>query len=1306
MSHTVSPSSAADEHKSSSKRNSLPAQAHQPQRQHSGDSHLVLHHLTGLHQRRTPSPLPPHLQTASKSSMPPPPLPPSAAAAGADRAQSVPPGHLFFNDVRVNSPVSVAAAVAAARASPIDTSSAGLAKRRSTLHMEDATTSKRPMSPHITSATPTSASVRLQHLQHQHDRQMSLPLSAGPLAPGQAAASQGSATGLMSPVSAISVSSAAVTGGSGIGTATSPSPIFAGTSALSKRDSIHSPLSAGFSASTIPWLNEHDNSARLVGDYAEDDDEAGKGHGGHHVLPPSRPDSKPLFPLVISPQATSPANQNLHTHQQQFSGPGFYQHEFQSHPYQSPSHAAGGSLAAPASGLGPLALDSPLASTSPIIVPQARRGAINLKKATSKTSLGPNGKRRRRRRRRGERDETDGDVDAGHRRYGDRNSQILTPAAIAERHHRRISSADTTSQSSQSGRYGPYYASHRSRHPRRTTHTNETSSYPLSHRPALASMRSIATILLVNTIQALLHPLNTAARIGRAVQRTCREIDDAFRDPRTRKRTWKPEWLDAYVPFLIWLAVSLSSTGTVIIFHTKVFTALDELSQTLQRLGLGGQFVMGGLIFLTTFPPMPLYSTLIVLCGFSFGMIEGFIISYIAALSGAITVFLLSRTLLRGWMSGLLDKSGGLKKVVRAIEKQPKLLFLIRLAPYPYNLMNTLLASSPTLTFKTYTTCTALALPKLLVHTGLGTSIKNFAAYHGADGKGSGSGGPEQSEEDKAASATAERVKRIAGLVGVLLCIGIFFYLMHVARRAVDNLDDEDEGVVQTTTGAGSRSRGESEKRSSRKRHGGRARASASSGATLADASGSSERQRLYAGEGSGYDERDYDDDDAEYDEDGSGGSYSYSDEEDGESDSDLYSHDEDEDGSFDEDDDDPDHLPALDGGRAGDDSLSGVTSTSQRPYYGRSSSSKGLSNGGAQIDMRESTSSPGPLSAGVSRASGTWSRPSSRGPSGGLVGRFKAGLGLGPGGAASSTRYAPLPASEAGDSSSRPKSAGLISSAGPGADSVPMSVVSSISMPSSSLPVSLANGTVLGGRRAVVNANGAGVNPAAAIGGSTTSANTNRTGSAGTPRVSGLGERIAYAASNTGASGAGGATSPNGGRSRAMPPPRLPHLASGARVGGAAYAGPSGTLSPIAGTPNVGPQPALKHPSADSYLSPLNATTSHSTTPQGPVPTNLTVLGDASPMEISMEDRIAEMEKTAEEYFSSGRTWTGGAVVTSSPTHDGAALAAAAAAAAVAGDNGPDEQEDQPRRLAGQQRRSGPRSASEMGAEELGYGH
>lgn len=108
---------------------------------------------------------------------------------------------------------------------------------------------------------------------------------------------------------------------------------------------------------------------------------------------------------------------------------------------------------------------------------------------------------------------------------------------------------------------------------------------------------------------------------------------------------------------------------------------LDALSTYLKEQGYLGDFILYLCIFITTFPPLPLYSTLIILSGYSFGLLEGFIISYTAALSGAVVVYCCSKIWLKDGMEELLNKSQGLKKVVRAIERRPRLLWLIRLSP-------------------------------------------------------------------------------------------------------------------------------------------------------------------------------------------------------------------------------------------------------------------------------------------------------------------------------------------------------------------------------------------------------------------------------------------------------------------------------------------------------------------------------------------------------------------------------------------------------------------------------------------------
>ncbi|KAG8893668.1 hypothetical protein FRB99_001816 [Tulasnella sp. 403] len=135
-----------------------------------------------------------------------------------------------------------------------------------------------------------------------------------------------------------------------------------------------------------------------------------------------------------------------------------------------------------------------------------------------------------------------------------------------------------------------------------------------------------------------------------------------------------------------------------------------------------------------------------------------------------------------------------IKRAIRAVEKQPSLLFLIRLSPYPYNLMNALLATSR-ISFTTYTTCTALSLFKVIIHTTIGASIHKFSDYHTHshdatnDGDGTESGNDEGDGEDWS---------RVWTIFGVILCVAVLVYLSWVARRAVDDLDDKEDGPVSS----------------------------------------------------------------------------------------------------------------------------------------------------------------------------------------------------------------------------------------------------------------------------------------------------------------------------------------------------------------------------------------------------------------------------------------------------------------------------------------------------------------------------
>ena len=158
-----------------------------------------------------------------------------------------------------------------------------------------------------------------------------------------------------------------------------------------------------------------------------------------------------------------------------------------------------------------------------------------------------------------------------------------------------------------------------------------------------------------------------------------------------------------------------------------------------------------------------------------------------------------SRYLFRGLITRWISNATSVKRVVRAIEKRPQLLFLIRLAPYPYNVMNCLLGASPTLTLRTYLVCTALSLFKVIIHTTLGSSIHSFARYHVQSkppSQGSITDGePGLSQSDGDSSPEEENpVYLYVKVAGIALAVGVFIYISVVARKAISDELSGDEG--------------------------------------------------------------------------------------------------------------------------------------------------------------------------------------------------------------------------------------------------------------------------------------------------------------------------------------------------------------------------------------------------------------------------------------------------------------------------------------------------------------------------------
>lgn len=252
-----------------------------------------------------------------------------------------------------------------------------------------------------------------------------------------------------------------------------------------------------------------------------------------------------------------------------------------------------------------------------------------------------------------------------------------------------------------------------------------------------------------------------------------------FQDLPPRVRIW--------LSFGAWVATSAGFLIAVACWKTEVFTALDNLSLWLVAEGYTGYAYMFSLIVLTTVPPFPLYSTLMMLAGYTWGTWPGFVLSYTASLFGAIVVYFISRYFFGKSLVSLLKHMPSFARTVRAVSRNPKLLFLVRFAPYPYNVMNVVLAASPSLRWRTYIGCTALSLLKVVIHTSIGSGIRSFKGYHGV-GEGQGIDG-ETTDAERQSSYLA----KWSTIVGVVLCFLLLIYLGHIARKAVDvELEDDD----------------------------------------------------------------------------------------------------------------------------------------------------------------------------------------------------------------------------------------------------------------------------------------------------------------------------------------------------------------------------------------------------------------------------------------------------------------------------------------------------------------------------------
>jgi hypothetical protein len=161
-----------------------------------------------------------------------------------------------------------------------------------------------------------------------------------------------------------------------------------------------------------------------------------------------------------------------------------------------------------------------------------------------------------------------------------------------------------------------------------------------------------------------------------------------------------------------------------------------------------------------------------------------------------------------------LNGSPTAQSLLQIIPQNPHLLLLIRIAPYPYNLLNVILASSPALTLKTYTACTAVSLLKLTLHTWIGAGIHDLSAtyaqkheehppaqhppqWHGGPHHNPYHPAPEWLDEER----HRQDVRVWSTWIGIGLCVGLFFYLTHLAKKALAKAQADQDARMSSEEG-------------------------------------------------------------------------------------------------------------------------------------------------------------------------------------------------------------------------------------------------------------------------------------------------------------------------------------------------------------------------------------------------------------------------------------------------------------------------------------------------------------------------
>lgn len=213
------------------------------------------------------------------------------------------------------------------------------------------------------------------------------------------------------------------------------------------------------------------------------------------------------------------------------------------------------------------------------------------------------------------------------------------------------------------------------------------------------------------------------------------------------------------------------------IYNERIFAYLSPAAKR-WRDTPGGWLVLWFMTFFVSFPPMIGYSTCVTIAGFVYGM-KGWLIIASATIVGSTASFIVSRTVLRKYVSRLAERNKRFAALSLVLKHDGiKLLIMIRLCPLPYSFSNGAISTIPTVTWQNFMLATALVTPKLLLHIFVGRQIGLLA------------------EEGNKMDAKTKMISYLSIAIGMAAGIATGYFIYVKTKARADQLEAEEAAAA------------------------------------------------------------------------------------------------------------------------------------------------------------------------------------------------------------------------------------------------------------------------------------------------------------------------------------------------------------------------------------------------------------------------------------------------------------------------------------------------------------------------------